>query len=59
MNYLTKEFVYKKPKGMSDSKEIASLYLNYFFFLGLKNKVEDLKRIYVDNKIRGVILFLF
>lgn len=61
LKQLRKDFVYKKPRNTNDIKDIASLYLNYFFFTGMSNKVEDLKRTYVDNKLRGfpIISVLF
>lgn len=61
LKQLRKDFVYKKPRNTNDIKDIASLYLNYFFFTGMSHKVEDLKRTYVDNKLRGfpIISVLF
>jgi len=59
MKQLRKDFSYKKPRNTNDIKDIASLYLNYFFFTGMSHKVEDLKRTYVDNKLRGVLALIY
>ncbi len=55
MQKLNKQFTFKKIKGNYDSKEVSALYLAFFFSVSMRNKVDDLKRVYVDNKIRGVI----
>ncbi len=58
MRQVKNDFTYEKYKNSGETKDVAKLYLNFFIFLKMDGKVNDLKRAYANNKFMGVTLFL-
>ena len=54
MKQVEQEFVYEKYRQTGVTKNIAKLYLNFFIFVKMDAKVNDLKRAYANNKFMGV-----
>ncbi len=55
MKQIKQDFLYEKYKNSGETKDVAKLYLNFFIFLKMDGKVNDLKRAYANNKFMGVI----
>lgn len=58
MKQIRQDFNYEKYKHTGETKDIAKLYLNYFIYLKMESKVNDLKRAYANNKFMGVSVSL-
>ena len=57
MRQVKNDFTYEKYKNSGETKDVAKLYLNFFIFLKMEGKVNDLKRAYANNKFMGVSFF--
>lgn len=54
MRKIRKDFIYHKIKDAPNIKDLATLYLQFYIVTDMKGKIEDLKKVYVDHKVRGV-----
>lgn len=54
MKLIRQDFNYEKYKHSGETKDIAKLYLNFFTYLRMDGKINDLKRAYANNKFMGV-----